>query len=133
MEDEALVEALEACTLRPEELGHAAHVRAAWQYLRVAPFGEAGDRFCSALRRFAAAHGAASKFHETITWAYLALINERRTARPAATFASFAEANPDLLDNRGGALSRLYDAETLRLDLARRVFVLPRPHGAIPR
>jgi hypothetical protein len=127
MDERMLVEALEGCTLRAEDLGHADHVRAAWHYLGVAPFGEAGDRFCAALRRFAAAQGAAGKFHETITWAYLALINERRAAQPAATFASFAEANPDLLDNRSGALSRLYDAQTLRSDLARRVFVLPRP------
>ena len=89
----------------------------------LAPFGEAGDRFCSALRRFAAANGAPGKFHETITWAYLTLINERQAATPVDDFASFASAHPDLLDNRTGALSRLYDSETLASELARRVFV----------
>jgi len=131
VDDRSLVRALEDCSLPLGELTHAAHVQVAWYYLRAAPFGQAGDRFCSALRRFAEASGKAGLFHETITWAYVALINERRaTADGHGDFGAFADANPDLFDHKNGALSRIYAPETLASDLARRVFVLPRP--AVP-
>ena len=78
-------------------------------------------------RREAAALGHAERYHETITWAYLALVNERLHAADApADFDAFAGANPDLFDRTGGALARLYDRATLESPLARRVFLLPR-------
>ncbi|HEY3821555.1 MAG TPA: hypothetical protein VGL81_30520 [Polyangiaceae bacterium] len=123
--DTKLIESLESCTLSPEDFPHRAHVRAAWCYLRLAPFGEAGERFCRSLRRFAESVGRPQRFHATMSWAYLALIHERAALSPAATFDDFAQASPDLLD-RATALSRFYDGETLGSDLARRVFVLPR-------
>jgi hypothetical protein len=125
MDDASLIAALESCTLSPEAFPHRAHVQAAWSYLRIAPFGEAGERFCRALRRFAESTGRPQRFHATMSWAYLALIQERSIATPVDTFEQFAAANPELLDH-ATALSHLYDAETLRSDLARRVFVLPR-------
>ena len=125
MDDASLIAALEGGTLSQDAFPHRAHVQAAWYYLRRAPFGEAGDRFCGALRRFAGSFGRPQRFHATMSWAYLALIQERSIATPADTFEQFAAANPDLLDH-ATTLSRVYDAETLGSDLARRVFVLPR-------
>ena len=90
------------------------------------PFERAGLRFCSSLRRFAEAHGKHGLYHETITWAYLALVNERRDASPGDDFSAFAAANPDLFDKDSGVLLALYDRETLRSERARRVFLLPR-------
>ena len=67
----------------------------------------------------------AGLYHETITWAYVALIHERVERRPAAHWEEFCRLNPDLLSWRPSILDRYYRPETLASDLARRVFVLP--------
>lgn len=125
MDDETLLARFEDATLPAADFRHREHVRVAWLLLRRAPFETAAARFCASLRRFAAAQGKADRFHATITWAYLALVDERSHATAASTFAGFEAANPELFDGR--ALSALYDDETLASPLARRAFVLPRP------
>jgi hypothetical protein len=52
-------------------------VRAAWLLLREGTPASALDRFLGAPKRFAASKGKSGLYHETITWAYLLLINER--------------------------------------------------------
>jgi hypothetical protein len=133
VDDRTLVARFEDCSLPGAELGHPEHVQLAWIYLREAPFEAAALRFCTNLRRFAEVLGRAERYHATITWAYLALVNERLHAGEASDdFAAFAEANPDLLMRDLAALAAYYDAATLRSPLARRAFVLPRrrPEGA---
>ena len=105
---------------------HRDHVRAAWLLLRQMPPAAALDRFSGALRRFAAAKGKTDLYHETITWAYLLLINERmeRSGRDRE-WEEFAGRNPDLLTWRPSVLDGYYRPETLGSDLARRVFLLP--------
>jgi hypothetical protein len=103
---------------------HRAHVRLAWVYLREAPLAQAAARFVTELRRFASAHGAADKYHETITWAYLLWIHACIARGPAcADFDAFASAHPELL--APGGLLRFYRAETLASAEARRMFLLP--------
>jgi hypothetical protein len=65
-------------------------------------------------------------YHETITWAYLLLINERmeRGGRQRC-WQKFASANADLLTWRPSILQEYYRTETLGSDLARCVFLLP--------
>ena len=128
MNDQALLEAFEDCSLPPSELRHRDHIFVAWSYLQGDSFGAAGDRFATNLRRFAEAHGKTKLFNATITWAYVTLIHERMQ-HGAPTFAAFADANPDLFDHADGALARIYDKETLTSEHARRVFVFPRAHG----
>lgn len=105
---------------------HADHVRVAFAYVLRYPFMEAVERFCSALKRFALAHGKPGLYHETITWAYLFLIRERiARAGEALSWGEFVEQNPDLLTWKDGMVQRAYRKETLASELARRVFVLP--------
>jgi len=85
--------------------------------------------FSAALNRFAAARGKASLYHETITWAFMFLIRERMARTRAANWQEFAQQNADLLEWKGGVLSRYYREETLASDLARSVFVLPDPRA----
>ncbi|HEY2517059.1 MAG TPA: hypothetical protein VGI39_39575 [Polyangiaceae bacterium] len=125
--DAEIVRSFEDGTLRPEQFGHRQHLLVAWTYLGTLPFGEAALRFASQLKRFAESHGAEAKYHETLTWAYAALLHERMHATPtAANFDAFLAENPDLLAHPG-ALAPYYDADTLSSELARTVFVLPRP------
>jgi len=98
LDDEALLGGFESARLPAAAFGHAEHVRAAFLYLTRHPdFGEAAVLFRSALRRFAAAKGVPDRYHETLTWAYLALINERAHG---SSFASSAGAGNAMSDFR---------------------------------
>ena len=85
MLDEDLMRAFEAGRPPAEGFHHAQHVRVAWNYLRAYPLHEALGRFCGALGQFAAAQGKPDLYHETISVAYVLLINERldQTGRQA--------------------------------------------------
>lgn len=126
MNDRDFLEAFEDGTLPEECFHHRDHVRAAWLLLREGSPAAALDRFSTALRRFAAAKGKAGLYHETITWAYLLLINERmeRCGRHV-DWGRFEGANSDLMTWRPSVLESYYTPETLGSDLARRIFLLP--------
>src|SRR2546430_9224399 len=97
MTDDDFIAQLEACTLPEDQFHHAGHLYAAWLYLIRFPPAEAIARFSNALRSYAASLGKASRYHETITWAYLLLLNERiQCSQAAATWEQFAAANADL-------------------------------------
>ncbi|HYO79253.1 MAG TPA: hypothetical protein VE010_22505 [Thermoanaerobaculia bacterium] len=127
MLDREFVAQFEACTLPPRAFDHRNHVRLAWLYLNEAPLLEALTRFRDSLQRYAASLGAAAKYHETITFAFLFLIHERMQRNTCTTFDEFAAANPDLFEP---ILQHYYRPETLASELAKRVFVMP---DAVPR
>jgi len=125
--DAELVERFEALQIAPRDFRHREHVRLAFAMLAGRDLAEAGPRFKRALVGFARAIGAAAKYHETLTWAYLGLVQERAAAAPYASSLEFVAQHPDLLDHRGGALARYYDVDAITAcPIARRVFVLPR-------
>lgn len=127
-DDAQLLQAFEACTLPPSQFSHRLHLSLGWQYLQRYGFPAGAAAFSERLRTYVAAVGAAAKYHETITWAYLALMNEERVLRSPSgeSFDSMILRRPDLLDHRSGALAQCYSREQLDADAARRVFVLPR-------
>jgi hypothetical protein len=96
----------------------------AFAYVSEFAFPQAVTRFRDALTRFAVAAGKPHLYHETITFAYLVLINERSAGREL-TWDEFSRQNPDLLVWKGGVLARYYRPETLNSDLARQAFVFP--------
>jgi len=124
MTDDELVRAFESTTLPASDFTHDAHVRVAWWYLRTAPFHAALARFATALRAFAAAKGAANKYHETMTVAWMALVAERLDATPELEWRAFAATHPDLF-LRPSLMTRLYSETRLASEQARRTFVLP--------
>jgi hypothetical protein len=98
----------------------------AWCYLRRLPLLQALDRFRTGLRRFADAHGASQKYHETMTVAYVLLIHERlEEGAWDLGWSEFAARNPDLLAWRPSILDRHYRPETLASEHAKRAFVPP--------
>jgi hypothetical protein len=125
--DEQLVRAFETLTLEPSRFGHAEHVRVAFAMLREHGLLDTLRRYSDGLRRFTARHGAADRYHETVTWGLVVLIHERLAlAAPDIDWPSFALGNPDLLRFRDGAFFDYYGPEILTSELARRTFVLPR-------
>jgi hypothetical protein len=117
--------ALEAGTLDSSKFPHTEHVRLGYEMVQRYGFGEAVSRFSRGLKLVAGNAGKPQVYNETITIAFLAVINERRVATAAADWAEFERTNPDLLDKR--CLEEWYDAEQLRSELARTTFCLPRP------
>jgi hypothetical protein len=130
--DDALLEAFEAGALQAGQFSHGQHVRVGYLYLTRMDFGRAVSRVSRGLKALVEKLGVADKYNETITVAFMALINERlgRDGDPGG-WAAFARANPDLLDV--DILYRYYDRAELFSDVARRTFVMsggPRPGQA---
>ena len=77
MTDEEFLRALDGGLIEPAAFHHVDHVRAAYLYLRREDFAAA----CTSMRRvlveIATAAGKPERYHETITLAYLRLINDR--------------------------------------------------------
>ena len=125
-EDRELIAAFE--DLSHSVLTHPEHVRLAWLYLLDAPLSKVLEEFPERLKRYAESKGAPDLYHETITWAFLALINERMNRGGHTSWREFADSNPDLFER--SCLERYYSPEVLASPLAREVFVLPRTEHA---
>ena len=115
--------AFESGGLDPAQFPHAEHLRFGYEVLDRYSFGEAVSRFSGGLKLLAAKAGKPEVYHETITVAFLALINERRTRDTTEGWRGFKRDNSDLFDKR--CLEKWYGAEQLGSELARRAFCLP--------
>lgn len=124
MTDEKLVAAFESTELPADQFSHAEHVRVAWWYLRHSPLPESLLRFSTALQRFATAKGAAGKYHETVTVAWMLIVADRLSNARELPWEAFAAANADLF-GRPSPVDLLYRPDTLASDRARRGFVMP--------
>jgi hypothetical protein len=122
-----LVAAFESGTLDPARFDHRLHLSLAWTYLQRDGFPEGALCFRRHLKAYVAKVGAEGKYHETITWAYLVLLNEELSLRspPGESFDAMIHRRPDLLDHRNGAMARSYCKSQLDSAEARRVFLLP--------
>jgi hypothetical protein len=116
--------AFETGALDPAQFPHSEHVRLGYEMLGRYSFGEAIVRFSQGLRLLTAKAGRAQVYHETITVAFLALINERRARGAAQSWDEFRANNADLFDKR--CLEKWYGAEQLATELARKTFCLPK-------
>ena len=127
--DDDVLDAFESGSLDPARFTHREHLSVAWKYLQRDGFPEGALNFRRHLQAYVTKVGAAAKYHETITWAYLVLLNEEMSLRspPGEAFDTMIKRRPDLLDHRGGAIARCYSKAQLDLPEARRVFLLP--HG----
>jgi hypothetical protein len=126
MSNEEWMAQFEKARLPNESFHHTDHVKMAFLYLEKYSSIEALARFSEALKRFAEAHGKADRYHETVTWAFVLLIQERmaRTERPGS-WEAFAAGNADLLERDNHILKKYYRPETLRCTLSKKIFVFP--------
>ncbi len=118
MTDAEFLHAFEDATLEP--FHHCDHLRVTYLYLR--QFGEAGtrERLGPAILRYATAKGAAGKYHETITLAWIRLV---AAALENNDFDAMLSAHPELLDKR--LLDRYYSTAALQSPEARERWVEP--------
>lgn len=125
LDEDTLLRSFEAGEVPDGGFHHAQHVRVAWYYLKRHPFPEALARFSAGLRHFAERQNKPDLYHETITVAYVLLINERIAEDPEVEWLEFARLNPDLFSWRPSVLDRYYRPETLASPRAKRTFVMP--------
>jgi hypothetical protein len=121
-----VVVAFEDGTIDPARFDHRTHLYVAWCYLKHLEPEEALLRYVRHLRLLAAKLGVLDKYHATITWGYLVLLDTAMhdPTLAGASFDAVVAKYPSLLDRR--ALYHYYDEEELRSAEARRRFVLPR-------
>ena len=125
MTDDELFEAFSSAALPADQFHHEQHVRAGWMFVRRYGMPAALAEFSEAIRRFAVAKGAAGLYHETITWAFLLIINERHARQVPSNWPAFAAANADLLTWKPSILDRYYSRDLLTSELAKHSFVMP--------
>jgi len=122
--DEEFLRALESCELPERDFGHAAHLRAAYLYLQRADFAGALERIRRAIRNYAGHLGHPDRYHETITVAYVALIQQHLCERGnGGGWTAFARDNAELFEP--GLLRRFYSQAQLESEMARKIFLLP--------
>jgi hypothetical protein len=129
LSEEELIARFEACTLAPSAFPHREHVRLAWAYLRRETLAVAIVKFCGGLKAFAASIGKTALYHETVSWAFMLIIQDRIArgggGTSTGTWEEFAAANDDLLRNGRQLLERYYLPVTLDSPLARATFIWP--------
>lgn len=124
MTDADFLRALETCVLPESEFRHAAHLRAAYLYVQQADFVGALERIRRAIRNYATHLGKPDRYHETITVAYVALIQQHICERGnGGGWVAFARDNSELFEP--GLLRQYYPEAQLKSDIARKVFLLP--------
>src|SRR5262245_5399691 len=116
-DEEDFLEAFRTGALPLGDFDHRAHVRAGYLCVSRHGLGLAIARFSRDLRGFAEAHGKTGLYHETITVAFLALINERIVTGGDGGWEAFAAANPDLFEKN--SLAPFYAPEELASPEAR--------------
>ena len=105
-----VVRAFEERRILGESLSHLEHVMIGWHYARRESAPEALTELARGIRELAAALGKDGLYHETLTWAWFALIRERvERVGAGASWEEFAAAAPDILS--GAAIRALYDFE----------------------
>jgi len=122
--DQVFVGDFEACRYPKEHFRHADHIRLAWIYLRQHEYPVAEDRMRRSIHQFARQVGAAHKYHETITIAWMRLV---RTASQFSsrieTFEEFVRAHEWLLNKE--AIFEFYSPERIKSESARTGWVEP--------
>jgi hypothetical protein len=124
-EDVLYRHSFEAFRVPPSEFGHASHLRLAYIHLCEASVDVAAERMKNSLLAFLAHFGIdKSKYHETMTWAWILAVRHFMEVSPrSASSTEFIGFNGRLLDSK--IMLKHYSAEILFSHEARASFVSP--------
>jgi hypothetical protein len=126
-DDIAILDRFERRAIPRGDWTHAMHVRTGWCALERDGLDGAIAFMRAGVRALNDANGVANTpddgYHETITIAWLRLINAARCAAPAPDSASFLKSRPDL--HRADALLAHYSRDLLMAREARRAWIDP--------
>ena len=120
MNDSEFIRRFEANDL--DGFSHRDHIRLAFAYARRGGVRAAIDG-ARGIRRFAEAHGATRKYHDTMTVAWARVVGRLAVDSAPLPFGAFLDAHPELL--RRDLLSAHYSEGLLFSEQARASFVEP--------
>jgi len=116
--------AFESCAVAPSRFNHEAHVRLAYIYLVESDVDSAVQRMRESLLRFIEHNRIPpSKFHETITRAWVLAVRHFMNKSSSTSFQDFIAKSPVLLDSK--IMLTHYSASVLFSSDARASFVEP--------
>ena len=122
--DDEFVRAFHSGALPNERFHHRDHLRLAWFLSRKLGPEEASRAISSGIQRFAAHHGHAAKYHETMTVFWVRIVGHLVTSHPdIADFETFLATFPMLLDK--DLPYRHWRRETMNAPAARAHWVEP--------
>jgi len=121
--DEAFVAAFHADQLSNQGFHHRDHLRLAWVQIRRLGLDEASEVVTTGIRRFAAHHGSADRYNDTMTRFWLRVVGLGIIRHPELGFEDLLAAEPHLLDK--GLPFRHWSRERMASDEARRQWVEP--------
>ncbi len=119
------LEQFELLRFEVAEFDHRSHVYVGWLYLQRFDLRQTQRRYGKTLRTLTESLGVPDKYHQTMTFFLLALIDARRRAAPQASWPAFVNANPDLFHNVRETLLRHYSSQRLQSLTAKRRYLPP--------
>ena len=123
-EDRSFKSAFEACAVAPSQFNHEAHVRLAYIYLVESDVESAVQKMREGLLNFLEHNGIPrSKFHETITRAWVLAVRHFMNKSTSESSTDFIANNQELLDSK--IMLTHYSARVLFSSDARVSFVEP--------
>ena len=121
--DEAFVAAFHADQLSNQGFHHRDHLRLAWVQIRRLGLDEASEVVTTGIRRFAAHHGSADRYNDTMTRFWLRVVGLGIIRHPELGFEELLAAEPHLLDKN--LPFRHWSSERMSRDDAKRQWVEP--------
>jgi hypothetical protein len=97
-EDHAFVEAFHAGQIANQNFHHRDHLRLAWVQIHRLGLDNASEAVTAAIRGFAAHHGSADRYNDTLTRFWLRVMAAGIGRHPEMTFDQLLAAEPHLLD-----------------------------------
>ena len=121
--DEAFVAAFHADQLSNQGFHHRDHLRLAWVQIRRLGLDEASEVVTTGIRRFAAHHGSADRYNDTMTRFWLRVVGLGIIRHPELGFEELLAAEPHLLDKN--LPFRHWSSARMSRDDAKRQWVEP--------
>jgi hypothetical protein len=122
-EDERFLAAFEAGQIANQSFHHRDHLRLAWVQIRRLGLEGASDTVAGAIRQFAAPHGHADRYHDTMTRFWVRVVGMGINRHPRLPFDDLLAAEPHLLDKNLPYLH--WSRERMGSEEARRRWVEP--------
>jgi hypothetical protein len=121
--DEHFLAAFEARKIANQDFHHRDHLRLAWIQIRRLGLDRAAQAVAGAIRNFAAHHGHADRYHETMTLFWVRVVGMGITRHPTLSFDDLLAAEPHLLDKN--LPYRHWSRDRMGSDEARRQWIEP--------
>jgi hypothetical protein len=121
--DEQFLAAFTAGKIANQDFHHRDHLRLAWIQIQRLGLERASDTVARAIRRFAARHGHADRYHETMTRFWVRVVDMGINRHTTLGFDGLLAAEPHLLDKN--LPYRHWSRERMGSDEARRHWVEP--------